>query len=236
MKEIIKRFLNKVFAIKIKRNGNTELTIDDIYIRMLRDGKVNKKAKFLQIGANDGVMSDPIHKLIFRYGWQGYCVEPIKEYLAGLKQNRGNSCIYINKAIYKDDGVFLPIFKVIDEYVDEEWKQGIASFDKGHLLKYVSEDCIEQEEVETISMNSLIKEYGIQTLDLLIIDTEGYDYEIIKQFPFNQLQPKIIQFEHGRSAEIMSKKQLQELLHVLLNFNYLFHVNGYDVIAWQIND
>jgi hypothetical protein len=41
----------------------------------------------------------------------------------------------------------------------------------------------------------LLEKHGIRTIDLLHLDTEGYDYEIIKQVNFRTFNPRIILYE-----------------------------------------
>jgi hypothetical protein len=41
----------------------------------------------------------------------------------------------------------------------------------------------------------LVKKHGIQDVDILQIDTEGYDYEIVNTIPFNIIKPKIVRYE-----------------------------------------
>lgn len=48
---------------------------------------------------------------------------------------------------------------------------------------------------ESMSFNNLCKKHGISHIDYLQIDTEGYDYEIIKSIDFNDITIDIIEFE-----------------------------------------
>jgi hypothetical protein len=40
---------------------------------------------FLQVGANDGLMDDPIHFLVRKYGWCGVLLEPDRSFSSALK-------------------------------------------------------------------------------------------------------------------------------------------------------
>ena len=44
-------------------------------------------------------------------------------------------------------------------------------------------------------------ENGITRVDLLQIDTEGYDYEVLKTFPFDLGLPVVVCFEHCHLSE-----------------------------------
>jgi len=40
-------------------------------------------------------------------------------------------------------------------------------------------------------------EFEVPKVDLLHVDTEGYDYEILKLYPFEIYKPQIVIFEHS---------------------------------------
>jgi hypothetical protein len=52
------------------------------------------------------------------------------------------------------------------------------------------------EPVRCISFTSLLEEFQVRKIDLLHLDTEGYDFEIIKLIPFGVLKPNLIFYEH----------------------------------------
>ena len=82
--------------------------------------------------------------------------------------------------------------KFYDEHV-----KGITSFEINHLIKHgVSKSHIIKERVNSISISELINKYSVNKLDLLMVDTEGYDGEIVIDFLSNiNLRPIII-FEY----------------------------------------
>jgi Methyltransferase FkbM domain len=51
--------------------------------------------------------------------------------------------------------------------------------------------------VDTISLSDLLDEHGITKLDFLSIDTEGSEFEILKNFDFPKYQPTVIAVEHN---------------------------------------
>ena len=59
---------------------------------------------------------------------------------------------------------------------------GINSFDKNHLISHGVKKKQRKKEVISISIEKLIEKYKIENLDLLFIDTEGYDGEIVYDF------------------------------------------------------
>ena len=61
---------------------------------------------------------------------------------------------------------------------------------------------MEEINVKCVKFSDFIKSKNIRSLDLLIIDTEGYDYEIIMSIDFEILKPNIIRFEPCTALEI----------------------------------
>lgn len=74
---------------------------------------------------------------------------------------------------------------------------------------------------------SLLKSEGITRLDLLQIDTEGFDAEIIKMIDFSVIRPQIIKYEHVGLSD--ADKQNTELL--LKQYGYRVFREGGDSIA-----
>jgi hypothetical protein len=110
--------------------------------------------------------------------------------------------------------------------------KGIASFDpKYHEKSNTPSELIVTETVPCISMPELIREYSVTKIDLLCIDTEGYDAEIVSAFDFDALKPSILYFEHGLRDEVMSHEALVRVVALLHRHGYDAFVGEYDVIA-----
>lgn len=88
---------------------------------------------FVNIGANDGVVADPIYPFIAKYGWRGIAVEPVPYVFEQLKKNYdGLDVILENAAVSNRQESFWFIAEgsgTID-YI----AQGMGSLDKDRLL------------------------------------------------------------------------------------------------------
>jgi len=165
-----------------------------------------KDIYFIQIGANDGMKDDPLQKFVKQYGWKGILVEPIPEAFEALKTNYGNNSDlkFINAAIAEEDGVrTLYSFRR-----DTDFKGGTlySSFRRDVLLRnahWVPEAAQQVVEVPVpcLSMKSLLRETGGKAVDLLLIDTEGFDFNILKMIDFSALKPPVIAYEHAHLAK-----------------------------------
>ena len=169
----------------------------------------------IQIGSNDGKRFDNLNQFIKKYSPKSILVEPIKKNFDDLKKNYvyqtniffENSAISVNNEINS-------LFKVDDKKLDlyDEHIKGITSFRISHLLKHgVSKSHIVEEKVNSLSIKHLLEKYSIDKLDLLMIDTEGYDAQIAIDFlSNNSLRPFII-LEYIHINHEVFKKLLRTL-------------------------
>jgi hypothetical protein len=58
------------------------------------------------------------------------------------------------------------------------------------------DDCIEAETVKTYTFETVLSKHGVSRIDLLQIDTEGFDYEVLKMANLNKFKPTLINYEH----------------------------------------
>lgn len=178
---------------------------------------------FLQIGANNGYQNDPMFKLLQRNPhWKGILVEPQKEVFQQQLQvmyAHYKNLSLINAALAPDTG-HKPLYKI--NISTERWATGLASFDRKTLEKHLQngyiaqqarkqgitmpsneQECIATEEVSCVSFEYIFENFNINTLHLLLIDTEGFDFEIIKMFDFEKHKPPllILEFIHLSAAD-----------------------------------
>ncbi len=163
-----------------------------------------KKLFFVQIGANDGYTADPIYNLVKKYGWSGVLVEPVPEYFQKLKQSYKGvpNLSFANVAIADKNG-----YKTLYGFSDQApfWiklhTKTKNSFSKKTILSHSwympnLEKFIVGQKVKAINVETLIKKYTEGKVDMIFIDTEGYDFEILKQFDLKNLRPSVVYYEH----------------------------------------
>ena len=170
------------------------IAVDKLLKNLFDQKKINS---LIQIGANDGKRFDVINFYIKKYKTQSLLVEPIKENYEKLKINyKGYSNLnFENSAISVNDEI-QNLYKVNPKKLSKYGNHipGITSFNKNHLIKHgVKKTHIVKELVNSISIKDLIVKYKLDTLDLLIVDAEGYDGDIIIDFFKNiSIRPIII--------------------------------------------
>lgn len=154
---------------------------------------------FLQIGANDGVMHDDVYPVVTKHRLSGVVVEPIPAFFETLRQ------IYIRQPQVKAVNVALhpsepsmQLFMVDPMKATHTWHHGLPSFNRENVKNHhgVTDDMIVPVEVPCVSFNRLCAEHlGGRALDILVIDTEGFDGEILAMIDWAVHRPKVIQFE-----------------------------------------
>jgi FkbM family methyltransferase len=209
---------------------------------------LGKEFTVVQIGANDGITHDPIHKFIKRDRWNGVLLEPQRyvfdRFLSRIYRKHPNINV-VNAAIGNED-TSMPLYKI--GFSNERWATGLASFDKatlenafssGHVLRKCAKEGIEipedpneqiiEERVKVLSVKTLMEKYNIKKIDLLMIDTEGFDYEVVKMFDIKNTQPGMIVFECSH----LSEDEMKEAESLLSNCGYDYKKDGPNMVAMR---
>ena len=191
---------------------------------------------FIQIGANDGIASDPIRRFVTRNDVAGLVVEPLKDIFTKLTANYRDfpKVKPVNVALHQTaKSIELHRVDPVKGAHLGEWAQGIASIRKDHhALSQTPGAVMISETVPCVTLTELIEQHGVARVDLLQIDTEGYDREIIKMIDFQRHQPAIIRFEHGLPDGVMSVAEFKECAGLLMDHGYYVVTEPYDAIAY----
>jgi FkbM family methyltransferase len=185
---------------------------------------------FVQIGAHDGRTYDPISPHVRKHGWHGLLIEPQPDIFARLKTNYEGSpgLLFENVAIAEKEGS-LTLYRFKEATADDH--ASMLASTKRHYLQLNGDNergRIEAIQVPTTTLNRLLDKHGISNVDLLQIDTEGYDFPIIKSLDFTRLNPRIIHFENN----FLSRRQKEESMRIFANHGYAVMDIGIDTLAY----
>ena len=192
-----------------------ELT-GNVFERAIRDCMSKQQGNFffVQIGACDGVMADPLHRWIREHKWHGILIEPLKHEFDRLVANYADcsDLIFENVAV-SDKHEERELYSIPPDKIQAEWERGLASFyaDKNMLGQLKNERGLQADKVRCLPLNALLDRHGVTEIDLLQIDAEGYDYEIIKSLDFERFRPRLINYENVNLTET-EKFAVSELL------------------------
>jgi FkbM family methyltransferase len=167
----------------------------------------NPRASFVEIGSNDGEHEDLLKRAIRSSSWRGIMVEPVPWIFERLSANyAGREGIALeNSAIGDRDGA-LPFFHLprSDDHESEGlpgWYHGIGSFSRENVLRHAQQipglaERVVSTSVPTLTFDSLLAKHRVEHLDVLLIDTEGFDWEILRRVDLDRWRPRLIVYEH----------------------------------------
>ena len=151
------------------------------------NGKTN--GYFLDIGAWDGIALSNTYALE-KLGWNGICVEPLTSRFNDLIKNRSSNCCDL--AVYHTSD--------LDVFFDVEGDAGMLSGINIHIdaHKHLVNKNKKTLKIKTISLNHLLERYNAPSfIEYLSLDTEGSEYEILKNLNFSKWKFGLIDVEHN---------------------------------------
>jgi len=170
-------------------NGLSKSQIkQDIFI--LSETGFKRNGFFVEFGATDGVTLSNTYLLESKFDWRGIVAEPLKSKYSELIKNR--TCHVEDLCVWSESGKVLDFneapnsdLSTIDEFSSSDLHSELRL--GGNIFN-----------VKTISLYDLLEKYNApRYIDYLSIDTEGSEYEILKNFDFEKYAIKIITCEHN---------------------------------------
>ena len=168
-----------------------------------------KKGFFVEFGAADGFKLSNTYILEKNFNWKGIISEPAKIFHKKLTLNR--HCVIEKRIIWKVSNqnlkfkeTSIPDLSTISKFSNSD------NWSKRRGKKY------KQYNLNTISLIDLLKKYKApKVIDYLSIDTEGSEFEILKNFNFSMFTFKIITCEHNFT------KNRQKIFNLLTQKGYV---------------
>ena len=204
---------------------------DDVVCRhMFEHGEA---CVFVQVGAYDGLSTDPLFKYIARCGWRGVMLEPQPrpaEQLCALYEGV-EGIVVVQAAVDQARGQRSLYTVECDEL--PKWAGGMASFNRDHIVKHdylipgLAEK-IRELKVDCITFDDVLAKLPGERLDLLQIDAEGADGYLLSLFPFDRVMPAIVHWE----IKNMTRPQQEAALDLLCSLGYrICRSGGEDMLA-----
>lgn len=177
--------VSKVFEI-------FEISQSQIYqdIFVLNELDYKRNGFFVEFGATNGKTMSNTYILEKEFGWNGILAEPAICWHGELKSNR--NCYIDTHCVWNKSNEVLKFNQVsVAEY---------STIDGFKYTDHSKHNLNNSYEVETISLEDLLLKYNApQVIDYLSIDTEGSEYQILKNFNFSKYDIRIITCEHNLS-------------------------------------
>jgi len=202
--------------------------------------------RILQVGAYDGVSSDPIFNVVAESNATLILVEPNPVAMQQLKQTYSKTphVKFVEAAISTDDnGGVVKLYRfsqtLVEIYPDFG---GTSSLSLKHLEdafernrhRFAAEEQLANniivDRVHSISVEQLLNDINISDLDVLVIDAEGWDWIVLREFLRAGLRPKLILFEN----RFLLLHDFEAALMELHSLNYILRDFGEDTVAIKV--
>jgi FkbM family methyltransferase len=188
---------------------------------------------FVQVGANDGVRDDPLRASILKYRLRGLLIEPLPDLFTKLQRNYADvpGLLFENCAVGAKSGE-TRIYRVREGAPVPDHAHGMASFNRAHLTAHKHgiphlDDFVVEATIAVRTLPEILAKHGNPHVSLLMIDTEGYDAEIVKLALGAGLRPDVVVYEHLHLPIATQAATLQQLR----SEGYRFQEIGVDTYA-----
>ena len=218
--------LNFINSIRDKKDIKSQL-YQDMFASFIVGDKFDKT--FFEFGATNGIDLSNSYTLEKYLNWKGVLSEPSPQWHDKLKKNRPHANI-ISECIWSESNKELNFFESdVGELSSlENFKENDKISMPGNTQARLKNG--KNIIVKTISLNDAIeKQFNSKSPSYISIDTEGSEYEILKNFNFKKYKPLVFTIEHN-FTELQLK--IDELMF-LNNYTRVFKsLTAFD--AWYV--
>jgi FkbM family methyltransferase len=205
--------------------GLRSLEFDDVVCRHMYEN--GAECIFVQVGAYDGVSTDPLRKYIARSGWRGVMLEPQPGPADQLRTlyPEGSGVVVMEAALDRERGT-RTLYTVEPDGLPK-WAGGMASFDRAHILKHEYlipgiAGLVRERRVPCVTFDDVLRHLPGDRLDVLQIDAEGADGYLLSLFPFGRIRPAIVHWE----IKNMTRAEQEDTLDLLRGRGYRIARSG----------
>ena len=173
---------------------------------------------FLEIGAYDGIKYSNTYRLEKIYDWTGICVEPIPKIYVNLVRSR--NCICENCCVYHSNGTV----KFFQRGTKGRSASAIYDEESTEFIKSIMKNPAWLIDSPTMTLLSLLNKHNApKTIDYFSLDTEGSEYQILKDFDFDTYKFLTLTVEHNCFGKNNDTRQITKRD----NIRTLLTKNGY---------
>jgi len=173
-----------------KSKSQSERVAMDLFVLLHLNFK--KDGYFVEFGGGNGVINSNTYLMEKELGWNGIISEPGKVYYPDILNNR--NCHIEKLCVWSKSDIELTLLEA-----PKKIDPGMSS-----IINYAYDDKFanlrkkgKKYQVRSITLIDLLKKYKApKKIDYLSIDTEGSEYEILKNFDFLEYKFNFITCEH----------------------------------------
>ncbi len=195
-----------------------EASIDEL--RLFYPFFPDKNGNMIDVGAHHG---GTCVRFLHR-GWLVHAFEPDPDARAELLKNTSGlpGITVDSRAVSKVSGREYPWHKT----PESTGASSMAAFTPGHVCAGT---------VATVTLSDYCAEQGIDALDFLKVDAEGFDYMVLQGFPFDRIRPRFILCEFEDRKTVPLGNTLHDMGHLLLDLGYhVFMSEWHPIVRYGI--
>ena len=216
-------FINKLISLFAYKKSYSQGSMDLILNHIFKD---KKDGFYIDVGCQHPIKNNNTY-LLFKKGWTGINIDldNINIDLFNFFRPKDNN---INSAVSNN------VEKVKLFYYHQ--KSPINTLDEKISLKQQAK--IEKKiDIQTNTLENILGNYSIKTIDLLTIDVEGFELKVLKGLNFDKYKPRVIIVEFLDLEANKWEIPYNNLDNVLESEIYSFLINkNYKLVNWVNGD
>ena len=190
------KFINKEENIKNflkyldKSTSQKKRVAMDLFVLQFLDFK--KNGFFIEYGAGNGILNSNTYLMEKEFGWKGILSEPANIYYPQLENNR--KCFIDKNCVWSSSDKELTLIEAPKEI--DSGMSSISEFAFDDRFSKIRSRGTKYK-VNSITLEKLLDKYNApKVIDYISIDTEGSEYETLKNFNFDKYSFRFITCEH----------------------------------------
>lgn len=164
-----------------------------------------KEGCFLEAGANDGLSQSNTYFLERIRGWRGILVEPVPELYARCCQARPQAQTVQAALVAHDYPEAIVHLATAGLMTMVKPESGNTAFSERHIEKGLQNEELDQSkgvEAPARTLDAIIEDSGVQTIDFMSLDLEGYEPQALRGLNLEKNGPQWLLIEVRDIAQI----------------------------------
>ncbi len=184
-------------------------------VARLLSGRRGRKHVMIDVGAHFGTSASYFEEM----GWTIHCFEPDPANRVKLEQRyAGVSAVSIDARAVGDEPKRDVLFYASQESTGIS---GLSAFRESHE---------EVGRVDVTTVEEIIRERSISSIDFLKIDVEGFDYAVLKGVPWETIRPDVVECEFEDAKTIPMGHRWRDTAAYLVARDYTVYISEWHPI------
>ncbi len=217
------------FYFKILKNGFFPVSYKKSYSQLGEDLIIDfifknlkiQKPTYLDIGTNHPIKINNTY-LFYKQGSTGVCIEPNPELCKIIKNKRKKDTV-LNIGIGKEEKTNIDFFMMNTDVLSTFSKEEV-----NYLIKNTKQTLKEIIKVPLKHIDNILQDnFNGEAPNFLSLDTEGFDFEILKSINFKKVRPEIICVETLTYTENRTERKEIEVIDFMKEVGYFVYADTY---------